>query len=164
MSIIDTVKYYFDIMNKRIFSNDFSLALVSFLHQTKVNVLNIAAEFDLTIAQAFSLLLMDTSNAHSMKSYSQTYSFDAGNLTGIIDGLEEKGLVVREQDPKDRRIKTLRVLPKGIELQKKLLSRMSDENNELFSPLSSQEKVQFSSCILKICEAMESKCPLRRQV
>lgn len=41
---------------------------------------------------------------------------DASNVTGIIDRLEEQGLVGRYQDPDDRRRKRLLVTPEGREM------------------------------------------------
>jgi DNA-binding MarR family transcriptional regulator len=136
-------------MKQQPLSINFQYALVSFLLQAKQNVLTAAAEFDLSSGQAFSLLLLD-SKARSMKSYCQAYSCDAGNLTGIIDGLEEKGLVVREQDPADRRIKVVRMLPAGERIREKLLARLQEVNDELFSPLNATEQSLFANLIQKM--------------
>lgn len=137
-------------MNKTTLTTDFYFALFGFMHQAKLKLLALAAELDLTGAQAFSLLHMDTNQPRSMKSYCQLYNLDAGNLTGIIDGLEEKGLVVREQDPNDRRIKTIRILPKGLKLRAELMTRIADNSGDLFAPLSSEEQANFASCIEKM--------------
>ena len=133
---------------------DFHLALVSFLLQTKQNILSVAAEFDITSGQAFSLLLMDPTKPRSMKSYCKMYSCDAGNLTGIIDGLEEKRLVTREQDSTDRRIKVLRMLPAGVKLQKQLLARLAQESSSLVEVLDGDEQANFARYIIKIHRAI----------
>jgi DNA-binding MarR family transcriptional regulator len=137
-------------MNHSPLSDNFHYALVSFLLQAKQNVMSAAAEFDLSIGQAFSLLLMESSTSRSMKSYCQDYNCDAGNLTGLIDGLEEKGLVIREQDPADRRIKIIRMLPAGVRLQKKLLARLAEMNHNLFSSLDTEEQKQLAHIIQKL--------------
>jgi DNA-binding MarR family transcriptional regulator len=137
-------------MNQTLLSDNFNYALVSFLLQAKQNVLSVAAEFDLSMGQAFSLLLMESSSSRSMKSYCKAYNCDAGNLTGLIDGLEEKGLVVREQDPNDRRIKVIRMLPAGARLQKKLLARLAEVHNDLFRSLGEDEQAHFAHAIEKI--------------
>jgi DNA-binding MarR family transcriptional regulator len=137
-------------MNHSTLSDNFNYALVSFLLQAKQNVMSAASEFDLSIGQAFSLLLMESSTSRSMKSYCQDYNCDAGNLTGLIDGLEEKGLVVREQDPADRRIKIIRMLPAGVRLQKKLLTRLAEMHQDMFSSLSTDEFSQFAHILQKI--------------
>ncbi len=139
-------------------SSEFQFALIGFLLQAKQNLLSVAAEFDLSSGQAFSLFLMDTNRARSMKEYCQAYACDAGNLTGLIDGLEEKGLVVREQDQADRRIKVVRVLPPGAVLQQKLAARLAEVNAELFAPLSSDEQTVLTGMIQKIYSASMSRC------
>lgn len=143
----------FTIMNKTKLSTDFYFALFGFMHQAKLKMLAAAAELDLTGAQAFSLLHMDIAQPRSMKSYCQSYNLDAGNLTGIIDGLEEKGLVVREQDPSDRRIKTIRILPKGLKLRTALMQRIAENSGDLFAPLTASEQAEFATCVEKIHQA-----------
>ena len=43
------------------------------------------------------------------------------NITGLVDSLEKKGLVRREEDPGDRRSKRVRITPQGDRLLKKIL-------------------------------------------
>jgi DNA-binding MarR family transcriptional regulator len=42
---------------------------------------------------------------------------DASNITGIADRLEERGLLVRQSDPRDRRVKLLVATPAGEQLR-----------------------------------------------
>lgn len=128
---------------------EFQLALVGLILQVKQNLLSVAAEFDLSIGQAFSLLLIDAQQTRSMKDYCRVYSCDAGNLTGLIDGLEEKGLVVREQSQADRRIKVIRILPAGQKIQAKIIARLAEANQELFGTLSTQEQTDFFRVLQK---------------
>ena len=145
-------------MAHNVSSSDFQFALIGFLLQAKQNLLSVAAEFDLASGQAFTLFLLDTSRVRSMKEYCKAYSCDAGNLTGLVDGLEEKGLVVREQDQADRRIKVIRVLPAGVAIQQKLAARLAEVNEELFSPLSANEKVVMEEMIQKIYRGSMNRC------
>jgi DNA-binding MarR family transcriptional regulator len=137
-------------MNQEHTTQNFELALVGFILQAKQNLLAVALEFGLSFPQALSLLLIDDTRHLPMKSYSQAYSCDAGNLTGIIDGLEEKGLVLRQQDPADRRIKVLKLLPKGAKLRKKMMEHLAAAHDEILSPLTAQERSNFVHCIQKI--------------
>ena len=43
------------------------------------------------------------------------------NITGLVDSLEKKGLVRRQEDPDDRRSKLVRITPQGDRLLKKIL-------------------------------------------
>ena len=48
---------------------------------------------------------------------------DASNVTGVVDKLEARGLIARQADENDRRVKALVVTPKGRELRKQLFAR-----------------------------------------
>lgn len=64
-----------------------------------------SAEFDLSpqLAKAFHELR----NPVSMGELADRLFCDASNVTGIIDRLEDRGLVERQPDPDDRRVKRL---------------------------------------------------------
>jgi DNA-binding MarR family transcriptional regulator len=51
---------------------------------------------------------------------------DASNVTGIVDKLESRGLIVRQSAENDRRIKMLAITPKGRELRQRLCARLLD--------------------------------------
>ena len=50
---------------------------------------------------------------------------DGATITHHVDRAEEVGLVVREVDPSDRRVKRLRLTPAGVRLHKKLLAEVN---------------------------------------
>jgi len=64
-----------------------------------------AAVAGLTAPQATLLTLL--SEPMSMRQFAELMGCDASNVTGIVDRLEAKALVVRTADPKDRRVKRL---------------------------------------------------------
>jgi DNA-binding MarR family transcriptional regulator len=45
---------------------------------------------------------------------------DNSNVTGIVDGLEEKGLATRQPSPADRRVKLIALTPEGRKLRARL--------------------------------------------
>ena len=91
----------------------FYFALVAFLLQAKQQVIAVAGEFGLTGIQALTLLMIDRIESPSMSSFCKLYDCDASNITGIIDGLENKGLVSRQPHSSDRRIKIIRLEEEG---------------------------------------------------
>ncbi len=70
-----------------------------------------ARRFELTPPQARALLELDAPT--SMRSVADALHCDASNITGIADRLEARGLVARQVDPADRRIKALVLTPHG---------------------------------------------------
>lgn len=71
----------------------------------------IAAELDLPPAQA--LALINLRGPAPMRDLADVLSCDASNVTGIVDGLERRGLVTRRPDPADRRVKHLVLTEEG---------------------------------------------------
>jgi DNA-binding MarR family transcriptional regulator len=58
---------------------------------------------------------------------------DASNVTGIVDGLERRGLVTRQSDPDDRRVKHLVLTAEGERRRELLRTRNHDRASALFA-------------------------------
>src|SRR5437879_4269142 len=106
-------------------SESFYFSLVSFLLQAKQQVVAISSEFGLTSIQALTLLMIDSIESPNMSSFCKLYDCDASNITGIIDGLENKRLVSRQPHPSDRRIKIIRLEAEGKKLQNQIVKRLA---------------------------------------
>jgi DNA-binding MarR family transcriptional regulator len=86
----------------------------------------VAAEFELSPMQATVLRLLEPDAPLSMRSVAARLCCDASNVTGIVDRLEERGLVQRQASPKDRRIKMLVVTQDGVVMRTQLLERLAE--------------------------------------
>jgi DNA-binding MarR family transcriptional regulator len=75
-----------------------------------------AAECDLSVAQAKALRYVAIAGPVPMRDLACRMRCDASNVTGIIDRLEERGLVERRAEPGDRRVKSLVATPHGGEV------------------------------------------------
>ena len=138
---------------KQHITHNFYLSLLEFLMTAKQHVMAIGAEFGLTSIQAVTLLLIDENRPRPMKSFCSLYHCDASNITGIIDGLENKGLVIRQNDPADRRIKVIRLETAGKRMQQTIIQRLAEQNGFLFDPLSDAESQQFIHIVEKLAIA-----------
>jgi DNA-binding MarR family transcriptional regulator len=74
-----------------------------------------------------------------MRELARRLHVDASNLTGLVDRLEERGLVERRPDPDDRRVKQLTVTPDGAELRDALNAGLMADP-PLFAGLSPQQR------------------------
>ncbi|WP_028775411.1 MarR family winged helix-turn-helix transcriptional regulator [Shimazuella kribbensis] len=61
--------------------------------------------------QVLSILYKD--NNISIKKLREQLNVESGTLTGVIDALIRKGWVIREEDPKDRRMKQVKMTEEG---------------------------------------------------
>ncbi|MFD0686703.1 MarR family winged helix-turn-helix transcriptional regulator [Actinomadura fibrosa] len=89
-----------------------------------------AAELDLPPAQA--LALSELGESAPMRELAVRLGCDASNVTGIVDGLERRGLVTRRPDPSDRRVKHLVLTEEGERKRETLRSRSHAKAAELF--------------------------------
>ncbi|GAC1314549.1 MAG: MarR family transcriptional regulator [Acidimicrobiales bacterium] len=71
------------------------------------------AEFDLSVAQAKALRYLTGAGPVPMRELAERLRCDASNVTGLVDRLEQRGLVERRAAPADRRVRTLVVTPAG---------------------------------------------------
>jgi DNA-binding MarR family transcriptional regulator len=87
---------------------------------------SLAAEFELTPAQASVLRGLEPGKPVPMNSLADMLVCDASNITGIVDKLEARGLIERQASPGDRRVKMLTVTPRGAELRRRFITRSSE--------------------------------------
>jgi DNA-binding MarR family transcriptional regulator len=91
----------------------------------------IAAEFDLSPVQCHVLHLMEPEQPVAMGRLAETLACDASNVTGLVDRLESRGLIVRRPSDNDRRVKVLALTPTGARLRAQLHERMKDPPDPL---------------------------------
>lgn len=73
-------------------------------------------ELDLTAGQLRALLLLYTNGPTRMSDISSALGVSMATATGVIDRMVDRGIVVRESDPNDRRIVRCRVSREGEKL------------------------------------------------
>jgi DNA-binding MarR family transcriptional regulator len=96
------------------------------LMSQRTRILTIAAEFELTPGQLFALKSLDPRRPVPMRELATALSCDNSNVTGIVDRLEDRGLVERRAAPSDRRVKMLVVTPAGEEVRARVRERMEE--------------------------------------
>ncbi len=72
------------------------------------------------------------------------------NLTGIVDRLEEKGLVVRERDSTDRRVVYVKLTDKGKKLYRVSIAAFEESVSDFFSPLDKSQQKELSTILRKL--------------
>ncbi len=137
-------------MKKSCIPTTFYLSLLEFLMNSKHQIIALGGSFGITPMQAMTLILINADEPRPMKSFCTLFNCDASNITGIVDGLEQKGLVSRQEDPSDRRVKQIRLEPAGAKMQSGLVQSLSAEDSFILSPLSDEEVQQFVHIIQKL--------------
>lgn len=79
---------------------------------------SVADELGLTRTQA--VLLGTASKPGSIRELAERIGCDPSNLTGVVQRLRERGLIVVEPDPADRRVKRIALSDAGVETMRRL--------------------------------------------
>jgi DNA-binding MarR family transcriptional regulator len=99
------------------------LARLLFLHG-KPRFPAIAGELDLHPGQAIVVRLL--AEPCPMGELAEAMHCDNSNITGIVDRLEERGLVERQPADYDRRVKLIALTPEGVRVREELNVRMAE--------------------------------------
>jgi DNA-binding MarR family transcriptional regulator len=91
----------------------------------KQRLFAMAQEFDLALQQMIALRMLGA-GPRKMSDLAQSLSCDNSNVTGIVDRLEERGLVRRESEAGDRRVKLLVLTDEGEKLRVEITKRMAE--------------------------------------
>jgi DNA-binding MarR family transcriptional regulator len=68
--------------------------------------------------------VLDPGRPVPMSELADALHCDNSNVTGIVDRLEDRGLVERRSATHDRRVKMLAVTPRGAEVRERLAERL----------------------------------------
>ena len=137
------------------------LILFNFLLLSKRRVFTVGADYGLSGMQTVLLVMLDS--PRPMHHFKVLFNCDASNITGIVDGLEEKDLVERFSDPTDRRLKMVRLKPAGDVVRAAVLDQLTGHDTPLLSRLDADELQTFIELLEKIT-AGERHCPAEGKV
>jgi MarR family transcriptional regulator, organic hydroperoxide resistance regulator len=96
------------------------------LHVSKRRFMAIATEFDLSPPQVMALRHLDPDEPKPMSELAVALHCDNSNVTGIVDRLEDRGLVERRPAEHDRRVKMLRITERGAQVAAALSARLTE--------------------------------------
>jgi MarR family transcriptional regulator, organic hydroperoxide resistance regulator len=113
------------------------------------------AEFDVSSAQGDLLSSLKPGEPVSMVSLARSLRCHDSNVTGLVDRLEQRGLIERRGDPGDRRIKLIALTNEGEALRQRLLERFS-EPLPFIVVLSAKDKAALRGILQRAAKAMES--------
>ncbi|MEW1634173.1 MarR family transcriptional regulator [Streptomyces sp. NPDC093801] len=113
-----------------------------------------AARYGLTSTQA--KVLAQLEGPVPMRGLASLLACDASNITGIVDRLEARGLVRREPEPRDRRVKNVVATAEGRETMRRVREEMQATHGAL-DTLDEAEGATLYALLERLRPAMERR-------
>ena len=132
------------------------LRLLSCTNQIESRVRqNLQSSFNTTLPR-FDLMaqLERAPQGLKMSELSQRMMVTGGNVTGITDGLEKEGLVVREVDSADRRVYRVKLTAEGEQQFRRMAAEHERWVIDLFGALSPRQKKQLMELLGELKEQL----------
>ena len=120
--------------------------LIRRLHQQSTQVFQArtqAAGFEMTSVQFAALDAVAQQPGIDQASLAATISFDRATIGGVVDRLEQKGLIERTVSPDDRRARLLQLTAAGRRELAVLRPVVEALQAEILAPLSAKERAAF---------------------
>ncbi len=112
---------------------------------------NKLAPYGITIVQSWVLFYLSAQDGSSLKDIAGAIQLDSPVVTGLVDRLEKEGLVVREEDPGDRRSLKISLTPRGREVVEEVVPAVVEYNQRIRSIIPENDAHAFERAL----EALE---------
>jgi DNA-binding MarR family transcriptional regulator len=118
----------------------------------------LAATYNITAPQLVCLLTIVNEGSLNLSTLSKRVFLSASTVVGILDRLEEKGLIIRQRDHKDRRLINVRATPKGKDLVMQTPSSLPTALANALKQLPALEQATIALALERVVDLMEERC------
>src|SRR5437016_8063214 len=112
-------------------------------HAAKERALDVFEATGLTPYHYAVLLALAEDSHETQGAIADALGYDRGQLVGLLDELEEQGLVERRRDPSDRRRQLVNLTPDGKRALGRLRTLARRIEDELLAPLDESDREQL---------------------
>jgi DNA-binding MarR family transcriptional regulator len=104
------------------------------------------------------LLALDEGAHETQGAIADALGYDRGQLVGLLDELEQRGLVERRRDPDDRRRHLVQMTSEGKRTLRRLRALARELEDDFLEPLSEAEREKLHGLLLKLAAKHEPRC------
>lgn len=97
--------------------------------------------------------------APTQASLAERLLIDRSVMTYLLDDLEEDGLVRREADPRDRRVRRVCVTDRGRQVLEEARARVAEEEQQLLAGVDRPTQDLFRDAAARAAEAVQQRSP-----
>ena len=124
-------------------------------HLAKEQMRSRMERFDMTPAQTHVLLYLHENGATTQTTLAEQMRVKAPTANGILDRMEEKGLLVRTVDGRDARRRLIRLTEKGEGLVEELRGQFILAESAILQGFDQAEQCQLKSFLQRIIKNLE---------
>jgi DNA-binding MarR family transcriptional regulator len=106
------------------------------------------------------LLVLEEGSRETQGAIAHSLGYDPGQLVGLLDQLEERGLVERRRDPRDRRRHLVTMTAEGKHSLARMRAMMKKIEDEFLGPLDDGERETLYELLHKLALVHEPRCAM----
>jgi DNA-binding MarR family transcriptional regulator len=125
----------------------------SIVREFVFNILRTFVDFDYSLPQLATLLLLDEEGELTIKQVTEILGRSISATSRLLDQLVERGMVSRREDERDRRSKRIAITEKGRTLIATLEQRRADVQLAVMEYFTAEEQAEINRAMALLAEA-----------